>query len=581
MTPTLTYDRLVTQEARFFEISLTLQNAANDPQQFAHRYWRRLIEGWTVGDVLADTMRASIPVIAGPGAEGYTAPPPALLTEPDLALTYDEFLEEQSELAGVLTDQRGDWSPGDLAHNAWRRLVEQGNWTQANLIHDIKGEPLEPPPDPPKPPDQPDGWWPPPPGPCAFSGRQFCTVHGQPYLSHATHFMEAFSLWCRDEATARRQIAVIAEASHQAGVVPVFRFLDTLGFYDYWRGREVAPIAFTANGGYHVAATPNYYDRLADFLRYVRSYGAMVRWSRGDLQMFGGSAGIDAHIHRLTDVALSVGTDVCEVWEVCNEATLNGVPTPDDAKRYLDIWRSRVPDVKGAYGAPYGTEEPEELQAWLGSGDYSAVHGYRPGAETEEEFTKTLRHIFSTRREGYGEQSDRVRIVQGEPFGTGDDVSGGRTDNVEMLTLAACMSQMTGQAWTYMSGQGVRWNSPIEQQPGFYEVLRATAQIPADIYGWSVTRGGLNDNSFDSPTGYYGDAGVSEGPARIDTANGGGEFFTIVYGGAGRKRLRALHNVDGDIWNPASDDISLFTLQAGEEIEISYDVGRVLRGRYT
>jgi len=574
MTPTLTYDRLVTQEARFFEIALTLQDAAADPAQFAHRYWRRLIEGWTIGDVLADAMRVSVPVVAQAGAEGFAAPPPALLTAPAVPLTYEGFLDEQTEIAGVLVEEHGDWTPYDLAHNAWRRLVEQGIWTHANLLHDIKGEPL----DPVEPELPPDGGYGPPPGPAHFHGRQFRRADGHPYCSHATHFMEAFSLWCRDESTCREQIVRIATASQTAGVTPCLRVLDTLGYYDYWRGREVAPVAFTAKGGYHVPATAHYYERLGAFLTFCASFGCMVRWSRGDTQLFGSGSALRAHIEQGADVLTRVGVAVCEVWEVCNEATLNGVETPDEARGHLEAFQARCPSVMASYGAPYGTEEADELQAWYGVGDYGAVHGYRPGNDSEEETTKTLRHIFSVRREAY--EDDGARIVQGEPFGPGDDVSGGRSDNVELLTLAACMSHLTAQAWTYMSGWGVRWNGFIETQPGFYEVLRATAQIPPDIYAWSVTRGGLADNSFDSASGYWGDEGVSEGVARIDTANGGGRFFTLVYGGSGRKRITALHDLEGEIWNPADDSRTAFALAAGQTLDLTYDIGRVLRGRY-
>ena len=337
---------------------------------------------------------------------------------------------------------------------------------------------------------------------------------------------------------------------------------------------------FTAKDGYHVAATPDYYEQLDAFLTYIRDLGGMVRWSRGDLQMFASDTAIEDHVRHGAAVLSRVGLEVLEHWTACNECVLNGVETPEEAARYCDAFTGTVPASLAGYGAPLGTEESADLIAWAG-GDFSSVHGYRPGDDSLEESEKTLRHLFSVRREGYGANSEAQPICQDEPTGPGDDVSGGRTDSVELLTLLAVMSHVTAQAWSYMSGQGVRWNSPIEAQPGFHEVLRTTAQLPADLYGWHIFRGGNPENPWTARFGFMGDAGVTHGPGRIDGATNGRDHRG--WSTAGRRlvssgrSIRRVHRVASRRPMPARRP---YTMHTGDTYEVTYDIGRVLVGRF-
>lgn len=57
--------------------------------------------------------------------------------------TYDQFVKEEAPEVEAAYMQAHGHPPGitDVAHNAWRRLVE--GWTHENILHDIKGEPLD------------------------------------------------------------------------------------------------------------------------------------------------------------------------------------------------------------------------------------------------------------------------------------------------------------------------------------------------------------------------------------------------------------------------------------------------------
>jgi len=406
-------------------------------------------------------------------------------------------------------------------------------------------------------------------------GTMFCDDSG-PRAYVVCHFMEAFSLFCRDEDTCVSQLQEIAK------VYPAIRFCDTLGYYDYWDGREVNPHDFTAQGGYHVPATPDYWGKLIRFYRVLQDLKLKAHHSRGDLQMFGSRDRIKEHIGQVCRLIRDNGFQDCvELMEICNETVFNGVETPEDAQFLAQAVYQELPGTLVCHGAPGGTEEPDALRAWAAGADVGSVHGMRPG-----EFHDVLRHIFSCRREGFEEGTV---IIQGEPFGPGDDVSGtrhdgdelGRSDDVEFLCAAALISTITGQRWCYMSGQGVRWNSDIQVQPGFVEVARAVAGVPNDVMGWTTTRGGSSNNPFKSPSGYFGDEGVSHGPARIDGAESGGRYAVLVNAGKAPYEIEACWDLEYEVVNPATMEVEQAGhLGAGERITLNYRIGRLVRSPF-
>ena len=412
-------------------------------------------------------------------------------------------------------------------------------------------------------------------GRMTHQGRVLVDATG-PRAYAVCHFMEAFSLFTRNEGTARAQLEAVAR------VYPAIRVCDTLGYYDYWRGREVAPHAFTAKGGYGVPATPDYWGALVRFYQVLASLGLKAHHSRGDLQMFGSRSAIRDHIAQVCRTLRDAGLqDVVEIHEVCNEPPYNGVKTPADARYLAGAIRTETPGTLVCHGAPGNSEEPDELRAWAEGADVGSVHGLRPGP-----WVDVLRHIFSIRREGWGDPNQCG--IQGEPFGPGSDVSGtrhdgdplGRSDDVEFLAAAGLLSTLTAQRWCYMSGYGVRWNGDLHRQPGFGEVARAVSSLPNDVFGWDTTRGGSSNNPFRSPTGYHGDPGVSSGPARIDGAIAGdGRYGVLVYGGKAPYVVAATRALAFDIVNPATLQVEQTgTLAAGQTLTLSYRIGRLLRG---
>ena len=523
MTPTLTYDRLVLQEARFFEIALSLQNAGHDPNQFAHRYWRRIIEGWTVGDVIADTMRASVPIIAEAGAEGFCEPPAALLTEPGVLLTYDGFLAEQAEIAELLTVTHGGWSAGDLAHNAWRRLVEQGNWTQANLIHDILGEPLDPPPDPPKP-ENPNR---PPAGVCRIAHRGFADDAG-PFLPVVATHMDAIHLVSADINRFHDNVEYLASLGfHQ-------RVLGILG----WTGEEVDPRA------------PDYWSRVTYVMDYAFDRGVRTEFTvLADLYAVPDLQTHDARM-RYADTVIShlqPRRHKLLCVEGCNEPGNGDLYSNYGTANELVDFIRKVGDGVGvpwAGGALYGGGGSSTAW-WLPDGSIApeaqtlidrcpAVSMHLDRGTGAEGLWRPVRQPWEGKNTAGGKM-----WWDNEPVGFDSSVTwynmGTPTcmdpQHQTLHRIAALASFMAGAAifcWHTEGGTGYSSNRPIRGEDGGADVAAARNILPADLPNWDFHNWHWVSNPVETLEGCIYDHGM-EGRGTLRTISATSGADVIVY----------------------------------------------------
>jgi hypothetical protein len=86
------------------------------------------------------------------------------------------------------------------------------------------------------------------------------------------------------------------------------------------------------------------------------------------------------------------------------------------------------------------------------------------------------------------------------------------------------MSLMSRQAWCYMSGPGVLFDSPIHDQPGFWTVPQMRAAMYPDVMNFSrLIHGGTrwaNERIFEAI-----------GETRCDHAlSDDGRFVAVIYG---------------------------------------------------
>lgn len=406
----------------------------------------------------------------------------------------------------------------------------------------------------------------------ATGDRCFVDGGGGCQLPVFAHFGEAFSAFVRDPARVEAQLRAIKAAGYDG-----IRFWDTLGFYPVWTGREVMPWGFRNRDGRTVDATPGYYERLREFLSLLKTIGLTAHHSRGDLNGQT-SARVTEHTERVAQLYDEVGWEVLALAEGNNEDWQNGAFGPDGLYRIVAPF-SRRGALVALSCPPNSSEEAIDIRRY--SADVFYAHGHRTGASTDR-----IRHIFSLWREK-AEMTPRLGW-QGEPTGPGPGVTVGRVDDPEELAWLAAQSLLSKQAWVYMSSHGVFFNGAIESQPGFAAVPRVRDALEAfapDLMAWTLTHGGASNAVLRSPSGYFGDAGVREGPARIDQAIGpDGRFVALVYGGAGHKRVRndSGRALDIDVLS-VGDGEQLETnrvrLEPGASLSLDYRVGRLLLGR--
>jgi hypothetical protein len=418
------------------------------------------------------------------------------------------------------------------------------------------------------------------PGQLRVSSGGFKDGQGQWVLPLCAHFGEAFSAYTRGKTveglTVEAQLQLIKSAGYDC-----VRFWDNLGEYSgAWRGREVSPFNWTNGDGVSVSSTPSYYDRLRSFLMQLRVIGLTADHSRGDL----GRSSSNFPTSRVVDHAESVaalydqlGWDLLAIAEGNNEDWQNGNFGPANLLRIVEPFKRRGAIV-GLSCPPDSSEHVHDLNEYSVGASVYVVHGYRSGESNDR-----IRHIFSIKYEG------RPTVGVGwqtEPTGPGAGVTVGRVDDPEELGLLAAQSWAAGQAWNYMSSHGVFWDGAIHTQPGFYTVPKVRALLYAfapDLMTWDLRHGGHADAPLRSATGYWGDAGVTRGVARINIARSGDRFVAVVTGGRGEKTLtnRAGCPLSLTLVQPTADGVSThsFTLDVDASFNIDYRVGRIVLGQ--
>jgi hypothetical protein len=407
----------------------------------------------------------------------------------------------------------------------------------------------------------------------------FEDASGAAVLPLCAHFGEAFSAYVRRPADVERQLAAIKTAGYDC-----IRFWDNLGEYsDGWRGKEVTPFAWTNGDGVRVSPTPAYYEQLRGFLLLLKRMGLAAHHSRGDLgraTLNVPLADVVAHTKRIAAIYDEVGWDIVALAEGNNEDWQNGHLGPARLRQVVEPFRTR-----GALTAlscpPHVSERRADLDAYSQGASVFIVHGNRERATTDR-----LRTIFSI---AYEEGGPATRLGwQGEPIGPGAGVTIAQVHDVEELGLLAVQALSARQAWNYMCGPCVFWTGPIHTQPGFAVVPRmrdALRSFAPDVMSWRLTHGGRDDAPLRSTSGYFGDSGVSRGPARVNIAirPDGRKYVAIVAGGRGPRELRNDLQCAArlTVVHPRDDEsVGRQTLEVapGETFPIDYRIGRMILG---
>ena len=414
--------------------------------------------------------------------------------------------------------------------------------------------------------------------------RAFVDGAGNLVLPLCAHFGEAFSAWIRRPADVEAQLEVIKEAGYDC-----IRFWDNLGEHSgAWRGKEVTPFSWTNADGVRVEQTPDYYDQLRAFLQSLERIGLTAQHSRGDLGRGRPSVPLErvvAHSRRVAAIYDQLGWHVLALYEGNNEDFQNGGFGPDGLLRIVEPMKARGALV--ASSCPRGCATgPTDVRAY--SRDFSVRYYHSP---RHGDAVDRLRWRFSS---GYEAPEGAPPLGwDGEPIGpkhhAGPGVSINSTEDVEEIALLHVMTLVARSASTYMSQHGVLWSGPIHEQAGFLVTPRmrsALRRFAPDVMRWSLYHGGRPEAVLRSPDGYFGDPGVTRGPARIDQAVSADRRRVVAIAYGGRPPVRVRNELDCraavTILTPRGDESvqqDTTRIARGDVLEIDYRIGRLLMGR--
>lgn len=400
-------------------------------------------------------------------------------------------------------------------------------------------------------------------GQLRLSGTAFVDDRGY-VLPILCHFGEAFSAFTRRPDAVKRQLDVIRDADYHG-----IRCWDVLGYYaGGWQSREVSPIAFRNDRGVSVPATAGYYDQLQRFLEALKERDLAAHHSRGDLNAWA-KPDILAHCRTVGEVQRAVGLSVIALNEAVNEAQLN---IADWSIAFLDEMIAAInnPTVLRALSDPVQTEDTKTLVAY--ARDVVYVHGFRGGDDNP---VGQLRHIHSLRYDGAVKVAGKAGW-QGEPAGRG--MSGPTLTRPDTLALCAMQAHCCRQAWVYTSRNGVFWDGPIENEPGFREVPKTRHWLPADVMTYTdAFHGGATWKGSRILVAEYPD-----GRLRADHRTRGRDLTITVHAKPGQVwRLPVERSFTGHVIDPITGPGDERTWHAGETFDFdgSHRTGVLVIGR--
>jgi hypothetical protein len=311
-----------------------------------------------------------------------------------------------------------------------------------------------------------------------------------------------------------------------------------------------------------------------------------VHHSRGDLGRGAPSVPVERVVEHSRTVARiyeRIGWDLVALYEGNNEDFQNGNFGPSGLLRIVEPLKARDALVASSCPAEC-SEEKSDVARYSRGFSVRYYHGRRDGTAVDR-----LERKFTS---GYDRPDDAPYLAwEGEPIGpsheSGPGVTINNTESIEELGLLHVMTLVGGKsATTYMSQHGVFWGGPIHKQAGFVVTPRLRGVVRAfapDVMRWHLYHGGHPEAVLRSPDGYYGDAGVAAGAARLDQAVRPDRHRAvgIIYGGRPPARFRNELPCTArvTIVTPTQDEaLSMHTIQLdrGADHDVTYQIGRLL-----
>jgi hypothetical protein len=421
-----------------------------------------------------------------------------------------------------------------------------------------------------------------PPGPerVALAGNALVDRRG-PYLGLGATYFSALRHARSDRARLHADLDFLRSRGFN-----YVRVLSMVGWYPFWQGLEIAPVAFTTQDGRSIAAWADYWQQLRDLIEIVEDHGLRTQVTVfADAQLMPEKAARIAHLDGILD-AIAGREQAVILLEVANEAWQNGFPGAQgiaDLREFGKHLADRT-DVLVALSAPLGGTNADLTELYSGSAADIATEHFSRDIGTVEGGWLPVRDCWR------GELAAGVPpISSNEPIGPGSSVAE-ETDPIKLVMAAAFAWGANLPMYVFHSRAGIRSLEPFEGVPGIDDFVHLASILPPDLASW-VRNDGLEPGApftvfADGQPGRYwpGLAAPQSGAVRNTGKVKGSEFVCLPMGIlAGGVVLEARRPVSFDAFDPLTGASSgARALARGQRFTLPRGPGAwILKGTFT
>jgi len=264
-------------------------------------------------------------------------------------------------------------------------------------------------------------------------------------------------------------------------------FLAQQGWFEAWKGLEIAPVNFTTRAGNTVATWPDYWQALAGLvdLSYDR-FGIRTQITIfADAQLMPAKGDRLEHLWRMLTEVVAGREEKIILLEVANEAWQNGFPGEAGVAdlREFTRWLADRTEVlvattsnhEGSFESVY-RDSAADIATWHFSRDRAADGGWRPVIDC-----RRLAHVPGC-----------PPVSSNEPIGPGSSVSS--ESDPAKLVLAAAYGFASGLPMhVFHSEAGVFGRTRFEDTPAIRDFRHLMRLLPGDLPNWTSTEAGEPD----------------------------------------------------------------------------------------
>ena len=404
---------------------------------------------------------------------------------------------------------------------------------------------------------------------------------GGEFLGLGASYFPALHRTKHDRARFRADLKVLADRGFN-----YVRTFSMVGWYPAWKGKEIAPVAFTSKDGTSVPAWDDFWRQIADMIDIAfDDFGVRTQLTIfADAQLMADKADRIAHLDKVL-ATIKGREEKVILLEVANEAWQNGFPGEEGVADLREFGK-HLADRTGVLVALSATEQVDNAaleRMYIGSNADIATEHFERDIRGVERDWFCVRDVF------------RVNSIDGlppvshnEPIGPGSSVAEQREP--VKIVAAAAYAWMSGlPMYCYHPSAGIFGDGRFEEMPAVGDFRAVLKILPGDIANWRRTEGDADFAPFVTFTDgkpnrpWTEAAGAKSGALRHLSCVKGDAFITlpiaILPGGV---QLEARRGLKFDVLHPLTGGIAQtetlaagerFTLERGPEVWL-------IRGRF-